>query len=90
MALSDQSTICKAGNALKVTTVSQSSAAGSSRMVTLARDGDDVSLAWREGAHDDLVLAVALAAWQVERFDTYDDNLPIVLGTPPRWARRRW
>jgi hypothetical protein len=29
--------------------------------VTLALDGDEVSLAWREGTRDDLLLAVAVA-----------------------------
>jgi hypothetical protein len=29
---------------------------------------DDPYVAWREGAHDDLVLAVAIAAWEGERY----------------------
>jgi hypothetical protein len=32
---------------------------------------DDV-LAWREGVHDDLVLAVGIAAWEAERYYTPD------------------
>ena len=28
---------------------------------------DEESLAWREGRNDDLVLAVAVAAWEAER-----------------------
>jgi hypothetical protein len=29
--------------------------------------GSEEDLCWRENVHDDLVLAVALAAWEVER-----------------------
>jgi hypothetical protein len=29
---------------------------------------DDPYVAWREGAHDDLVLAIAIAAWEGERY----------------------
>jgi hypothetical protein len=31
------------------------------------RSGHDTYEAWREGIHDDLVLAVAIAAWYAER-----------------------
>lgn len=29
---------------------------------------------WREGAHDDMVLAVAIAAWWAERWQPQDDT----------------
>lgn len=39
---------------------------------------------WREGVHDDLVLAVALAAWQGERAPMCQDYRPYVI--LPAWA----
>jgi hypothetical protein len=43
--------------------------------------------AWRDGTHDDLVLAAAVAAWQGERAGPVLDALPLVLGRPRRgWA----
>jgi hypothetical protein len=41
--------------------------------------GDESLVSWRERPHDDLVLAVALAAWEAEREEA-DDGLPLVLG----------
>lgn len=43
--------------------------------------------AWREGTHDDLVLAVAIAVWEGERFPSVLEGEPFVLGTPPAWMR---
>jgi hypothetical protein len=34
--------------------------------VKITPAADEVFGAWREGAHDDLVLAVAIAVWQAE------------------------
>jgi hypothetical protein len=43
---------------------------------------------WREGAHDDLVLATAIAAWEGERHERVMGRaVPMVLGTPPWWAQ---
>jgi hypothetical protein len=36
--------------------------------------------AWREGVHDDLVLAVAIAAWEAERHHSLTPFLPNILG----------
>jgi hypothetical protein len=36
--------------------------------VKISDQGHDSYGAWREGAHDDLVLAVAVAAWYGERW----------------------
>ena len=36
--------------------------------VRITEAGSDTYGAWREGAHDDLVFAVALAAWYAERY----------------------
>jgi hypothetical protein len=44
--------------------------------VKITDAANDVYGAWREGTHDDLVLAVALAVWQA--------NQPIFRGLPPR------
>jgi hypothetical protein len=44
--------------------------------------------AWREGLHDDLVLAVAIAVWEGERCRPTPAGEPMVLGTPPAWMRR--
>jgi hypothetical protein len=44
--------------------------------------------AWREGAHDDLVLAVAIAVWEGERFQPTPTGVPFVCGNPPAWMRR--
>ena len=38
--------------------------------------GHDSYEAWREGEHDDLVLAVALACWTGERYLRKEDSLP--------------
>jgi hypothetical protein len=53
--------------------------------ITAASSGPDLS--WRERAHDDLVLAVAVAAWDGER-TTVDDGEPMALDGPgigPAW-----
>jgi hypothetical protein len=53
-----------------------------------ARESSEV-LDWRDGAHDDLVLATAIAAWEGERHELVTGrSLPMVLGTPPWWAPR--
>jgi hypothetical protein len=36
--------------------------------------GNDPLIAWREGQHDDLVLAVALACWWAERYPPWGPN----------------
>jgi hypothetical protein len=50
----------------------------------------DLLADWREAPHDDLVLAVAAAAWYAERFD----NQPWIIAVPevlvPGPAWRRW
>jgi hypothetical protein len=46
---------------------------------------DDAAAAWREGAHDDLVLAVAIAAWTAERHGPAGAGRPGVV--PLGWAR---
>lgn len=51
-----------------------------------ARTAHDTYGAWREGAHDDLVLAVALAAWFVECAPA--TIIEIVL--PQVWSDPRW
>ena len=47
--------------------------------------GHDSYEAWREGDHDDLVLAVAMACWCGERYLTKLESLP----QPGQWARMR-
>lgn len=42
--------------------------------------GNDALLAWREGPHDDLVLAVALAVWDGERTRRQSVGIPTVIG----------
>jgi|SRR5215217_893623 len=44
--------------------------------------GHDSYEAWREGDHDDLVLAVAMATWAGERYFSKQNSLP----RPGRWA----
>jgi hypothetical protein len=44
--------------------------------------GHDSYEAWREGDHDDLVLAVAMACWCGERYLRKEDSLP----RPGQWA----
>ncbi len=43
---------------------------------------------WRVGIHDDLVFAVALAAWLGERHPAQEPALPFVLTTRAHWPRR--
>ena len=44
--------------------------------------------AWREGQHDDLVLAVGIAAWQAERqAPFFFQIIPGPEVEPPRWWR---
>ena len=42
--------------------------------------------AWREGTHDDLVLAVAIAAWEAERVPL-DASRPAVVAAGPVFPR---
>jgi hypothetical protein len=50
--------------------------------VKVTATASDTLEAWREGAHDDLVLAVAIAAWQSEHLRT-----PNIFAVPP-WCTR--
>jgi hypothetical protein len=61
--------------------------------------GHDSYEAWREGDHDDLVLAVALACWCGERYMRKEDSLPrpgiiaqegVPINVYPRWASGRY
>jgi hypothetical protein len=49
----------------------------------------DLLADWREAPHDDLVLAVAVAAWYAERFghESVTRCYPIVLTAAPAWYR---
>jgi hypothetical protein len=47
--------------------------------------GNDVSLAWREGPHDDLVLAAGVAAWLGVRAQRLRLFIPYVVEGPPPW-----
>ncbi len=47
---------------------------------------NDMLDAWREGPHDDVVLAVALAAWQGERHIPFGLFPPYVVCSRPAWA----
>jgi len=40
--------------------------------VKVSASGNDTYEAWRKGDHDDMVLALAMAAWYAERFGTSD------------------
>jgi hypothetical protein len=42
---------------------------------------NDTLEAWREGQHDDLLLAVAIAAWQGERSRSFKTFKPFVIGS---------
>jgi hypothetical protein len=44
--------------------------------------------AWREGPHDDLVLAVAIAAWRGERCHTLQVFAPYTLDSRRAWLWR--
>jgi hypothetical protein len=51
--------------------------------------GNDMVAEWRDGPHDDLVFAVAIAAWEGERPRyTFDVYFPPVASVGPAWARR--
>jgi hypothetical protein len=50
---------------------------------------DQLDLAWRERPHDDLVLAVAVAAWDAERVGVRACESPFVYSSGPAW-RTRW
>jgi hypothetical protein len=53
-------------------------------------NGDDLA-DWRDREHDDLVLTVALAAWEAERCPLpYRGPLPILAGGGPAWAGWRF
>jgi hypothetical protein len=57
--------------------------------VTVTAAGSGLDLGWREREHDDLVLAVAVAAWDGER-STVDGGEPMALDGPgfgPAWTR---
>ena len=45
---------------------------------------------WREMPHDDLVLAVAIAAWQGEQCMPWSGMLPTVIGDTDRFAGTPW
>lgn len=49
---------------------------------------DDGAVPWREGPQDDLVLAVAAAAWLAERERTQPAFVPYVLSSRNAWSRR--
>ncbi|TAK32387.1 MAG: hypothetical protein EPO21_15325 [Chloroflexota bacterium] len=51
--------------------------------VKITDSGHDTYGAWREGTHDDLVLAVALACWWAERTG---GGSPRLLSVPFRWV----
>jgi hypothetical protein len=44
---------------------------------------DSYGAAWREGAHDDLVLAVAIAAWWGQRGSDADDGAYAIIKARP-------
>ncbi len=44
------------------------------RMKNVPLSGSDPMIAWREGQHDDLVLAMALACWWAERYPPSDPS----------------
>jgi hypothetical protein len=59
--------------------------------VKVAAAGQEDMLSWRERPHDDLVLAVAIAAWQGERFREFDVRVfPEVFTWEPERAWRPW
>ena len=45
----------------------------------------DSVMAWREGIHDDLVLAVAIAVWMAERTSTYTGPMAFIIGGGRPW-----
>jgi hypothetical protein len=51
--------------------------------VTVAAQG--ASLPWREGPHDDLVLAAAIAAWYGQRAGPVTSFVPHVLASLDPW-----
>jgi hypothetical protein len=57
--------------------------------VRLASAADGDAAAWREGPHDDLVLAAAVAAWEGERCRPVDPGVPYIIGYGPAWRRGR-
>jgi hypothetical protein len=52
--------------------------------------GDDAVAEWREGERDDLVFAVAIAAWEGEYYRAFDVYLPPVENTGPVWRSCIW
>jgi hypothetical protein len=55
-----------------------------------AADKED-ALSWRERPHDDLVLAVAIAAWQGERVREFDGRVfPELVQWMPEGGWRPW
>ncbi len=57
--------------------------------VKVTASANDLLVAWREGPHDDLVLAVAVAAWLGERQGRLGAFLPFLVPSGPAWPWRR-
>jgi hypothetical protein len=57
--------------------------------VRLAPAADGDATAWREGPHDDLVLAAAVAAWEGERCRPVEPGVPYVISYGPAWRHDR-
>jgi hypothetical protein len=53
--------------------------------VKVTRAAHETFGSWRDGQHDDLVLAVAVAAWQAERCPSRASFAPHVLGIGSAW-----
>jgi hypothetical protein len=45
------------------------------------------AVTWREGQHDDLILAVAITVWMGERCPSVQPFVPHVLSNFPGWRR---
>jgi hypothetical protein len=67
------------------------------RFKPLPANSTDPLAAWREGQHDDLVFAVALAVWEAERYVKWDvhflGEVPAVPGRPhglSQWRFGQW
>lgn len=55
--------------------------------VKINANANDTYEAWREGDHDDLVLALALAAWYAVRYVSADDDERVVSNIPNPWLK---
>jgi hypothetical protein len=53
--------------------------------VKITPSANEIFGVWREGQHDDLVLAVAVACWMAERHQPCQRFRPYVIETNPRW-----